>query len=136
MQLEILVIYSEWSGRQRDGTIDRFKTLLEQGLIVINAAPTFTIKGVGDIKLCLWITVGRVSTLPLVTRSTELLAPKQCESSIKLFLVYLISTGCNLSSGCYVLEAAWFSRVYQDDCRGVNRGEYKPNDLNPLLLHL
>src|SRR5258705_4257730 len=136
MQLQILIINNERSGRHCNGTIDRFKTLLEQVLIVIKSPPTFTIKGVRDVKLGPWITLSRVSTLPLVTRGAELLAPKERERSIKLLLIYLVSAGRNLSSGCHFLEAARFSRIYPDDCRGVNRGQRQPNDLNEPLLHV
>src|SRR5258708_11441177 len=106
MQLQILIINSERSGRHCNGTVDRFKTLLEQVLIVIQAPPTFTIKGVCDVKLRPWITLSRVSALPLVTRGAELLAAKERERGIRLLLIYLVRDRRNLTSGCHFLEPA------------------------------
>src|SRR5258707_9722968 len=121
MQLQILIVNSKRSGRHCNGTVDCFKTLLEQVLIEIKAPPTFTIKGVGDVKLRPWITLSRVSTLPLVTRGAELLAAKERERGIKLLLIYLVSARRNLSSRGHFLEAARLCRIYPDDRRGVNR---------------
>src|SRR5258705_10383690 len=110
MQLQILIINRERFWRHCNGPVDRFKTLLEQVLIVIKSPPTFTIKRVGDVKLGPWITLSRVSTLPLVTRGAELLAAKERERGIKLLLVYLVRAGRNLNSVCHFLEVARRSR--------------------------
>src|SRR6185369_15778210 len=120
MHLQILIIDGERCGRRGDRTVDRFKTVLEQILVVINSAPTFTIKGVGDVKLRLWIILGRVSTLPFVTRGAELIATKESKRRVKFLLVYLVGAGRNLSSGCNFLKTARLSCVYSNDRRGVN----------------
>src|SRR5687767_7853128 len=75
--LEILILHGERCRREGNCPIDCFQALPEQILIVVNAPPTFPVERVGDIKLCLWVTLGWVSALPLVARGAELLAPKE-----------------------------------------------------------
>src|SRR4029079_1843228 len=111
MQLQILIRNSERRRRERSRPIDCFQSLLEQILIVVNAPPTFTIEGVGDIELRCRITLGGVSALPLIARGAKLLASKERERGLKLLLIDLVSTGRHLSSGGHLLEAARLGRI-------------------------
>src|SRR5215207_4625093 len=107
MQLQILIGNVQRSGRKRYRAVDWFKTLLKQILIVIKAPPAFPIECVSNVKLRRWILLCRICALPLVTSRSKLLTSKEREGSIELFLINLVSSGGNLSSGCHLREAAW-----------------------------
>src|SRR5260370_27559884 len=91
MHLQVWIVHRERSlGREFDCTINLLQPLTEQVLIVIDAAPTFTIKSVSEIELSPCIALRRISFLPLFAGVAELLSAKERERCIKPFLIHLI----------------------------------------------
>ncbi len=85
MHLQVRIIDSERTvSRETACAVDGFQPLLDQSLVVVNTRPpTFAVKGVGDIELRSRVAVGRIGSLPFVTRGSKLLTSEKRESTIE-----------------------------------------------------
>src|ERR1041384_2256141 len=136
MHPQIRIIHNEWASRcQTDCAINCLQTLLEQLLVVVKTAPAFAIKGISNIELCPWISLGGVSALPFVASRSELFPPKEIKRRIKVFLVYLVGTGSDLSAGRHFFELAGFNGVDPGNEHGIGNREHEAPDLNQSGLH-
>src|SRR5882724_12111673 len=105
MHLQVWIVYSErsrWS--ECDCMIYFLQPLLEQILIVIDAAPAFAIKRVGEIKLSPCIALGRIGLLPLFAGCPKLIEPKKRERGTKLLLIHLIRASSDRCAVCHLTE--------------------------------
>src|SRR5258707_14504273 len=116
MHLQVWIVHRERSlGREFDCTINLLQPLTEQVLIVIDAAPTFTIKSVSEIELSPCIALRRIGLLPLFAGGAKLLAAKKRERGIKLFLIHLIRAGSNGCAVCHFTERTRLRRINPDN---------------------
>jgi hypothetical protein len=82
--------------RQVDRPIDCLQPLLEKRIVVIDATPALSVGGVANIELRTRIALGRIGAGPLVTRRAKLIATKECQAAVKLFLIDLVDPGSDL----------------------------------------
>src|SRR5688572_6084268 len=111
MHLKILIINGQRNRRECNGAIHSLESLPEQVLVVVNTSPPFTIKGVGNVKLCLRIRLGGIGALPFISRCTKLLTMKQRQCGVELRLINLVGTGGYLRAGSHFLKTAWLRRI-------------------------
>ena len=110
--------------------------MFEQLLVKINPPPTFAVKRIRYVKLCLGISLRWVCALPFVASRTKLLTPEEAESGIELLLVDLVSAGGDLSTGCDFFESTRLRGIDPDNERSVCDRESEPDDFNDSGLHL